>query len=71
VLPKFVSQVVERFGHPIGVECECISGEELTLLDRAIPILEKSQHCARGVEAFQSVIAAEEKGGVMPTIGVA
>jgi hypothetical protein len=36
-LSEFFSGVVERLGRSVGVEEECVSGEELVFFERAIP----------------------------------
>src|SRR5712664_1423947 len=68
LLSEFLSGIVERFGHAVGVENQCISGEWLPLLQHAIPILKQTQNRGDGGEPFQSAIAPEEKGGKMPAI---
>jgi hypothetical protein len=70
-LSEFLSRNIERFGYSVGIENECISREELTFPNLAIPLLEQTQHRAGGVEAFQSFIGTEEKRGVMATICIA
>src|SRR5712692_5364972 len=68
---EFLPRAIGRFGYAVSVECECVTWTEPAFLDRAIPFLEESQHRARGIEPFKSVIAPEEKSGEMPTIRVA
>src|SRR5215470_12039462 len=69
--PEFLSCIVERFSYAVGIECECVSLEELAFPDRAIPLVEESQHGARGTEPLKRVIAPEEKGRERPAIRVA
>ena len=46
-------------------------GNRAALANGAVPIFEKPQDGGGGIEAFQSVVAAEEKGAKMPAIGIA
>jgi len=39
---EFFSGIVERFGHAVGVDRECVSREKQAFVDRTIPSLEKS-----------------------------
>jgi len=44
---KFLSRLVECFGRAVGLEHQGIAREELAILDRAIPIIEKPHHRGR------------------------
>src|SRR5450432_2067954 len=58
---EFFVRVVERFGYSIGIDCQDIPTAEGSFLDPAIPVVEQAQYRARGLQAVQSVVAAEEK----------
>src|SRR5260370_31689888 len=59
-----------RVGDAGGVEGERVSWVELAFSNFAVPILEDSEHGGGGIEALDSAIATEEKGGKMAAIGV-
>src|SRR6266851_1473930 len=65
----FVVGVV-GFGDAVGVEDQHITCAKLALSNRAIPILENTQHGGGGVEALHGVIAAKEQAREMAAIGV-
>src|SRR2546428_6256990 len=67
---EFLSSMVERFGYPVGVECERVARGEPAFLDRTMPFFEKPQDSAGGIEPFKSVIAPQEKSGEMPAIRI-
>lgn len=67
---KFFACVVERFGYPIGINCEGIPRAEASFVHQAIPIAEQPQYNARGFEPFQSVVAPEEKSWEVATIRI-
>jgi hypothetical protein len=67
---KFFACVVERFGYPIGINCEGIPQAEASFVHQAIPIAEQPQYNARGFEPFQSVVAPEEKSWEVATIRI-
>src|SRR5215470_14614986 len=63
--------MVERLGDAIGVKRERVTGKELALANRAVPVFEKSHDGAIGIEAFESAVTAQEQGRQMATIRVA
>jgi len=69
-LPKFLSSIIKRFGHAIGVECQRIPREETLVPDAAIPTARKSQDCASGVKSFDIAVVSENKGGGMAAIRI-
>src|SRR6266849_66042 len=68
---ELFSCIVERLGYAVSIECERISRKEQAFPDRAIPFFEESQHGARGIESFKSIVVPEEKGREVSTICVA
>jgi hypothetical protein len=67
---EFLSRIVERFGHAIGVECKGVSWDETALSDGALPPCGQPQHSAGGIQPFDVVIVPQEKGGGVTTIRV-
>src|SRR5712692_2630028 len=71
IFPKVLSSLVERFGNPIGVEYQRVSGKELALRYRAFPFFEEPQHRASGIELFNGAVAPEEQCREMSTVRIA
>src|SRR5713101_721258 len=61
---------VVGFGDAVGVEDQHITRAKLALSNRAIPILENTQHGGGGIEALHGVIAAKEQAREMAAIRV-
>src|SRR5258707_6260677 len=52
IFAKVLSNLVERFSNPIGVEYQRVSGKELALGYRAFPVFEQPHYGASGIELF-------------------
>src|SRR5882757_9245626 len=71
LLSEFFAGVIEGFRDAVGIEGKGVARGELAFADRAIPVAEKAENGAGGIEALESLIVAEEQRAEMPAIGVA
>ena len=58
---EFFVGVVEGFGDAVGVKSKGITGIELALTQRAIPIFEEAEHSCSGAKTIDAMVAAQQE----------
>jgi len=68
---ELFASLVEGFRDAVGVEGEGIARAKSGFADGAVPVFEDAEDRGGGLEAFERIVAVEQEGRKVATVGVA
>src|SRR5215831_5680703 len=71
VFSKLFSTAIQRLSDAIGVQRQDVARFQTALRHRTFPVLEETQHGARGSKLQQTAVISEKKGREMSAVGIA